>query len=73
MDDILRNSVEVAVEKTALAGIRIAKRYCPVRTGRLRRSIRILGRGGGRITWGSDLIYAYRAREAIQRGARLEK
>lgn len=72
-NEILRNSVETAVQAAADEGIRIAKKYCPVRTGRLRDSIRVLGKGGGVITWGSDLDYAYRARDAIQRGARLEE
>lgn len=58
-DDVMR-SLAREFERTAEQAVRGAKRYAPVRTGRLRQSLRIqsINRRRARVAWGSDLDYA---------------
>ena len=49
-DEALKNAADLCVAE--------AKRFAPVRTGRLRDSIRVLERGSGYVIVGSDVEYA---------------
>ena len=54
----LKGYVDEALNQAAQLCVAEAKRFAPVRTGRLRDSIRILEKGEGYVTVGSDVEYA---------------
>ena len=72
--DLARLIVTEAVAEEANAEINKAKQYCPVRTGRLRASIKVQDAKYSKlgvydtftIVWGSNLHYGYRANAAIE-------
>jgi len=54
----LKGYVDEALKHAAELCVAEAKRFAPVRTGRLRDSIRVLEQGEGYVTVGSDVEYA---------------
>ena len=54
VDQRLQNAMIGAARE----GVKVAKRWCPVRTGNLRASIQTKRIQPGRVTWGTDLYYA---------------